>query len=339
MGVAGTLLDEAIDVDARLRDRRSARCTRRRPGRTASAGGRSPGGRGGYHTPTRSFGTIRGDAARDARAARPHREPRGSRAATPRRAQRARQPSTAPTSFWVLARTRGPARTVRSCTASGADGLTGYVALHADGRIRTRGTTTCGSTTSSRDDRASAIALWRFIGGHSMQVEQVQLALGALPSCSRTSSTSRTRPRTSRTDWMHRIVDLPAAIGRAASPPDRSGAVRRDRDRPARAPGRRAHGASRSDGGARRRRPRRTTGQRGHPRHRRTQRAGDRGARRTGLLQHVRPTQRLRRRGRRASARLFQTPTPVEHRRLLTVGRSVEAGRGRAGRGRSRGGP
>ena len=73
-------------------------------------------------------------------------------------------------------------------------------------------------------DRASAVALWRFLGVHSMQVERVRLPIPVLMALQLLLD-----EQDSVTDlenhWMHRVVDVPGAIAARGYPVGTSGAV------------------------------------------------------------------------------------------------------------------
>jgi predicted acetyltransferase len=73
-------------------------------------------------------------------------------------------------------------------------------------------------------DRASAVALWRFVGGHSMQVERVSVPTAALPALSLVLDEQD--PVTDlENHWMHRIVDVPDAIAARGYPVGLAGSV------------------------------------------------------------------------------------------------------------------
>jgi predicted acetyltransferase len=73
-------------------------------------------------------------------------------------------------------------------------------------------------------DRPTATALWRFLGAHSMQVERVTVSLAMLRSLLLLLDEQDTMlQRENR--WMHRVVDLPGAIGARGFPPGLEGRV------------------------------------------------------------------------------------------------------------------
>jgi len=96
------------------------------------------------------------------------------------------------------------------------DGLSGYVAYTQTPDARSWGYTLRVDDAAALD-RETAIALWRFIGGHSMQVERTTLHLSTLPGLlfllDEQDATLDLENR-----WMHRIVDLPAAIAARGLP-------------------------------------------------------------------------------------------------------------------------
>ena len=128
---------------------RSARCIPRRRACTAARAGRSRAGRGGSRIPTRSFGVDPWRRRGDARAARSHRRPRGAGLLRRVRAECARAPSTARASFWGLHERGGREDGAFLYGVRTDGGLTGTWCSRRR-RIRGRGATTCGSTTSSR---------------------------------------------------------------------------------------------------------------------------------------------------------------------------------------------
>jgi predicted acetyltransferase len=66
-------------------------------------------------------------------------------------------------------------------------------------------------------DRASAVAIWRFLGGHSMQVPEVTAHLAALPGLLLLLD-EQDAVLAVENGWMHRIVDLPAALAARSAP-------------------------------------------------------------------------------------------------------------------------
>jgi predicted acetyltransferase len=66
-------------------------------------------------------------------------------------------------------------------------------------------------------DRATAVALWRFIGGHSMQVERTTLHLAALPALLLLLD-EQDAVLDLENRWMHRIVDVPGAFATRGFP-------------------------------------------------------------------------------------------------------------------------
>ena len=90
------------------------------------------------------------------------------------------------------------------------DGLSGYVAYTQTPDARSWGYTLRVDDFAAHD-RATAVALWRFVGGHSMQVERTTLHLAARPGL--VFLLDEQDPIVElENGWMHRIVDLPGAI-------------------------------------------------------------------------------------------------------------------------------
>jgi predicted acetyltransferase len=221
VGVARTLLTEAITwmrgsgIAVSSLHPASTRAYR-------SAGWEIAGRAGWLRTPTRSFGTIRGDAAGTL-------EPLDPTGTPEVRACYAAYAPSVPAAvdrsapFWVL-HARGGREDGAFLYGVRTEGaLTGYIAY-------TQRSDPHSWTYDLRiddvvaHDRASAVALWRFIGGHSMQVEQVQLPLGALPALSLLLDEQDAATHLEN-HWMHRIVDLPATIAARGFPAGAAGTV------------------------------------------------------------------------------------------------------------------
>ena len=167
-------------------------------------------GRAGWATvPTRDLARIRGDASGPV-------EPLDASDTAARRACWAAYAATVhgavdrSQSFWWLHEHGDTQDGAFVYGVRSGDGLSGYVAY-----TQTPGAAIWGYTLRVDDiaarDRATAVALWRFLGGHSMQVERTTLHLAALPSLlfllDEQDATLDLENR-----WMHRIVDVPAAI-------------------------------------------------------------------------------------------------------------------------------
>ena len=118
-------------------------------------------------------------------------------------------------------------RTCRSSTAlDGDDGLDGYVVFTQKpstpvGLRRSR------SEEFAARDPLAAITLWRFLGGHRMQVEHITVQVAPVDSLllvlpeQDVESLGNNR-------WMHRIVDAPGAIAARGFPPDVAAEVHLD---------------------------------------------------------------------------------------------------------------
>ena len=182
-------------------------------------------------------------------------------------------------------------------------------------------------------DRASAVALWRFIGGHSMQVERVQLPVV------RVARAVVPPRRAGRGHRAREPLDAPASSTsparsrRAAFPPGSSGSVTFGVSDPltpgvvaAWTPHGRGRTRHRGRGGPGRRR--------GHPRRRRPQRARDRwlDVELLGRAGRVTGTED----GRRAAGRSAADAGAGHHRRLLTDRRQEIWARERRARSRAR---
>jgi predicted acetyltransferase len=220
-GVAKTLLAEAITW---MRDSGIA-VSALHPASTRayrSAGWEIAGRAGWLRMPTRSFGSIRGDAAGTLERIDPTGSPevRACYAAyapsVPAAVDRSEP-------FWVL-HERGGREDGAFLYGVRTDGaLTGYVAY-------TQSSDPGSWTYDLRiddvvaHDRASAIALLRFIGGHSMQVEEVQLPIGALPAVSLLLDEQDASIHLEN-HWMHRIVDVPGAVANRGFPVGVAGGV------------------------------------------------------------------------------------------------------------------
>jgi predicted acetyltransferase len=221
IGVARSLLTEAITW---MRDSGIA-VSSLHPASTRayrSAGWEIAGRAGWLRIPTRSFGSVRGDAAGTLEPLDPTGSPevRACYAAfapsVPAAVDRSEP-------FWVL-HARGGREDGAFLYGVRTDGvLTGYVAYtqtsdpnswHYDLRI----------DDVVAHDRASAVAIWRFIGGHSMQVEEVQVPLGALPSLSLLLDEQDASTHLEN-HWMHRIVDVPGAVDARGFPAGVAGTV------------------------------------------------------------------------------------------------------------------
>jgi predicted acetyltransferase len=221
IGVARTLLGEAITW---MRDSGIA-VSSLHPASTRayrSAGWEIAGRAGWLRTPTRSFGSVRGDAA----GALEPLDPTG----TPE--VRACYDAYAPSvpgavdrshPFWVLHERGGREDGAFLYGIRTEDVLTGYIAYtqtsdpnswHYDLRI----------DDLVAHDRASAVALLRFVGGHSMQVREVQLPIGALPAISLLLDEQDASVHLEN-HWMHRIVDVPGAVAARGFPVGVAGRV------------------------------------------------------------------------------------------------------------------
>jgi predicted acetyltransferase len=221
MGVARALLGEAITW---MRDSGIA-VSSLHPASTRayrSAGWEIAGRAGWLRTPTRSFGSIRGDAAGTP-------EPLDPAGSPEVRACFAAHAPSVPAAidrsepFWALHERTGREDGAFLYGVRTAGALTGYVAYtqtsdphswHYDIRI----------DDVVAHDRASAIALWRFIGGHSMQVEAVQLPIGALAGLSLLLDEQDASTHLEN-HWMHRIVDVPGAMSVRGYPVGTTGGV------------------------------------------------------------------------------------------------------------------
>ena len=247
-------------------------------------GDRGPGGMAAHADPQLRHHPRRRRRARSSRSIRPG-APR-SAPATPRTRRACPAAVDRSRPFWVL-HERGGREDGAFLYGVRTDGvLTGYVAY----------TQTSDPTSWAYDlriddvvahDRASAVALWRFIGGHSMQVEQVQVPLGALPALVVPPRRAGRRRSHLENHWMHRIVDVPGA-DRCARLPGRCRAGRSpslvtDPLTPGTTSAWRItvdDGAGCGDSGGRRRR-------RGHARRRRAERARDRRDDRSGCSRNA----------------------------------------------------
>ena len=221
IGVAKTLLGEAITW---MRDSGIA-VSSLHPASTRayrSAGWELAGRAGWLRTPTRSFGTIRGDAGGTVEQL----DPTGSAEV---RACYATYAPSVPAAvdrsdpFWVL-HERGGREDGAFLYGVRTDGvLTGYVAYTQMSDPRSW-TYDLRIDDVVAHDRASAVALWRFIGGHSMQVEQVQVPVSALPALSLLLDEQDASIHLEN-HWMHRIVDVPGAVGARGFPVGVAGTV------------------------------------------------------------------------------------------------------------------
>ena len=157
--------------------------------------------------------------------------------------------------------------------------VVGLRRLHPDARRGGRGATRCGSTTSRRSTARPPSRSWRFLGGHSMQVERMTLHLAALPALlyllDEQDATLDLENR-----WMHRIVDVPGGDRRPQLPGRaRPRAVDVRVDAIPSAPSR--SGRCRRPTAPAARRPRRP-GRRSSPRHRRARARSPSAARASG---------------------------------------------------------
>jgi predicted acetyltransferase len=181
-----------------------------------SAGWEIAGQAGWVSVPTRSFSAIRGDAAGPV----VRLDATGTDAAEMRSCYAAVAPAIhgavdRSPSFWAL-HERGAAHDgAFAYGVRGLDGLTGYVAY-----TQTPGES-WGYSIRVDDfvaqDRATALALWRFIGGHSMQVERVTVHLSALPLLLHLLDEQDAVVHLENR-WMHRIVDVPRALAARGYP-------------------------------------------------------------------------------------------------------------------------
>jgi len=221
IGVARALLDQAITW---MRDSGIV-VSSLHPASTRayrSAGWEIAGRAGWLRTPTRSFGSIRGDAAGTL-------EPLDPTGSAEVRACYAAYAPGVPAAvdrsepFWVL-HERGGREDGAFLYGIRTDGvLTGYVAYTQTSEPRSW-TYDLRIDDVVAHDRASAITLWRFIGGHSMQVEEVQVPLHALPEVSLLLDEQDASIHLEN-HWMHRIVDVPGAVAARGFPVGVAGSV------------------------------------------------------------------------------------------------------------------
>ena len=138
----------------------------------------------------------------------------------------------------------------------GDDGLDGYVAF-TQKPSPTWGYEISVGEFVARDPLAE-MTLWRFLGGHSMQVEHITVECGPVDSLLLVLPEQDVE-QVGNNRWMHRLVDAPAAIAARGFPPDVAMEAHLQPDRPARAVERRQLGAAgrRRPGRARPRRDRR----------------------------------------------------------------------------------
>ncbi len=227
-GVARTLLGEAITW---MRDSGIA-VSSLHPASTRvyrSAGWELAGRAGWLRVPTRSFESIRGDAIGTPEPLDPTGSPevRACYAACAPSVPAAVDRSEP---FWTL-HERGGREEGAFLYGVRTDGvLTGYVAYTQTSEPRSWTYDLRIDDVAARD-RPSAVALWRFIGGHSMQVEQVQLPIGALASLSLLLDEQDSVTHLEN-HWMHRVVDVPGAMGARGFPPGVAGTIVVARDRP-----------------------------------------------------------------------------------------------------------
>jgi predicted acetyltransferase len=183
-----------------------------------SAGWEIAGPAGWVSVSTRSFSGLRGDAAGPVERL----DETGADAAAIRACYAAgasaihgaidRSPS-----FWSLHDRGASSDGTFAYGVRRGDDLTGYVAY-----TQTPDAASWGYALRVDDfvalDRPTAVALWRFVGGHSMQVERVTVHLTALPLLllllDEQDAVTHLENR-----WMHRIVDVPGAIGARGYPP------------------------------------------------------------------------------------------------------------------------
>ncbi len=76
-------------------------------------------------------------------------------------------------------------------------------------------------------DPSAAVTLWRFLGGHGMQVEQVTIECGPIDELLLVLPEQDVEPVLNNR-WMHRLVDAPAAIAARGYPPGVTGEVHLD---------------------------------------------------------------------------------------------------------------
>jgi predicted acetyltransferase len=189
-----------------------------------SAGWELAGRAGWLVVPTRSFSAIRGDAAGPVEPL----DETGADAA----AIRSCYAVSAPTihgaidrspSFWAL-HARGASKDgTFAYGVWGGGGLMGYLAYTQIPDARSWGYSIRVDDFVAQD-RPTAVALWRFIGGHSMQVERVTSHLATLPVLSHLLDEQDGLAELEN-HWMHRIVDVSGAVAARGYPTGLDAAV------------------------------------------------------------------------------------------------------------------
>ncbi len=187
-----------------------------------SAGWELVGRAGWLLVPSRSFASMRGDAAGPVERL----DPRGGPEVHACYARWAPDVSGAvdrSAAFWSL-HEHGGGEDGAFLYGVRTDGeLTGYVAYTQTPDARSWGYGLRVDDVCALD-KASAIALWRFIGSHSMQVERVQVPVSALPALSFLLD-EQDAVTDLENHWMHRIVDVPAAMAARGYPEGTTGTV------------------------------------------------------------------------------------------------------------------
>lgn len=125
-------------------------------------------------------------------------------------------------SFWLLREPPEAADGWFTYAVRGADGVSGYV------RYEQQPTEGWGYRLRVddfvADDLDSAASLWRFLGGHGMQVEHIEVPGPAVDQLLLLLD-EQDLATLAVNRWMHRIVDLPAAFAQRGYSPNASGSV------------------------------------------------------------------------------------------------------------------
>ncbi len=216
--VAATLLDTALDwmhergIAQSILHPASTRVYR-------SMGWEIAGAAGFARVPTHNLATIRGEAADEVVRLGP----------TDRAQRRACYAAVAPAmhgaidrseSFWTMRDAGLDDDGAFLYGVPGLHGLSGYVAYRQHPRRDWGYALTVDELVAA--DAPSAVALWRFLGGHAMQVEHVLVPIAVLPGLLMLLDEQWVEP-VGVNRWMARAVDLPGFMASRGFPPGLGG--------------------------------------------------------------------------------------------------------------------